>query len=99
MTLIQTKQSMNILLTGATGFLGQHLAFKIDSFSNFNLVSVVRSNTPSVPGKSIFVGEIDGNTDWQSVLIDKDLIIHTAARVHVMKDKVSDSLKNIAKLM
>jgi nucleoside-diphosphate-sugar epimerase len=84
---------MNVLLTGATGFLGQSLAFQIDSRFDFNLTSVVRRQTLSAHGKRVFVDQIDGGTDWRSALIDKDLIIHTAARVHVMKDDVPYSLR------
>lgn len=84
---------MNVLLTGATGFLGQCLAVKIEALLDFNLTSVVRSEVGSIAGKKVFISQIDGDTDWRSALIDQDLIIHTAARAHIMKEEVSDSLK------
>ena len=83
---------MNILLTGASGFLGQRLASMIELVSEYNLTSVFRSDVLSVKGKRIYVSEIDGNTDWRSALKDKDLVIHAAARVHVTKKEVSDAL-------
>ena len=57
---------MNVLLTGANGFLGQSLALKIESLSDFNLTSVVRSQAGSVPGKRAEVCQIDGDTDGPS---------------------------------
>ena len=84
---------MNVLLTGATGFLGQRLAVKIEALSDFNLTSVVRSEVGSLAGKKVFISQIDGDTDWRSALIDQDLIVHTAARAHIMKEEVSDYLK------
>lgn len=84
---------MNVLLTGANGFLGQRLAFIIESFSDFNLTSVARSEVESLHGKGVVVSQIDGDTDWRSALIDQNLIIHAAARAHVMKHEVSESLK------
>lgn len=84
---------MNVLLTGATGFLGRRLAFKINSLTDFYLTSVVRSQSALAYGQRIYVDQIDGDTDWRSALIDKDLIIHTAAKVHVMNDEAQDALK------
>jgi len=84
---------MNVLLTGATGFLGQDLAVKIEALSDFNLTSVVRSEVGSVTGTRVFISQIDGDTDWCSALKDQDLIIHAAARAHVMNEEVADSLK------
>ena len=89
---------MKVLLTGATGFLGLRLAVKIESLSDFNLTSIVRSEVGSVAGKQVFISQIDGDTNWRSALIDQDLVIHTAARAHVMKEEVSDSLKEYCRV-
>ena len=35
---------------------------------------------------------IDGNTDWSAALADQQVVIHAAARAHIMKDEVSDPL-------
>jgi nucleoside-diphosphate-sugar epimerase len=40
--------------------------------------------------ESVVVGGIDGNTDWQHVLTGGEVVVHLAARVHVMADKSSD---------
>jgi nucleoside-diphosphate-sugar epimerase len=38
------------------------------------------------------VGEIDGDTRWEEALAGNEIVIHTAARAHVMKDSVTDPL-------
>jgi len=84
---------MNIFLTGATGFIGRRLGVKIESLSDFNLTSVFRSEAGLVTNKRTIICQIDKNTDWRSALIDQDLIIHTAARAHLMKEEVVDPLR------
>lgn len=38
------------------------------------------------------VGDISPKTPWSQALIDVDVVLHLAARVHVMRDKTTDSL-------
>jgi len=42
--------------------------------------------------EAVEVGSIDGNTDWLNVLYGVDVVIHLAARVHVMSDAATDPL-------
>lgn len=84
---------MNILLTGATGFLGQRLYHKINSLPGFKLTSVVRSTIAMVDDNKIFIDQISGDTDWGSALVNKDVIIHAAARAHFIKDKATGHLE------
>jgi nucleoside-diphosphate-sugar epimerase len=44
------------------------------------------------------VGEIDGKTDWRKALIDVDIVIHLAARVHVMHENTSDPLEEFRRV-
>jgi nucleoside-diphosphate-sugar epimerase len=44
------------------------------------------------------VGEINGATDWGGVLRDVDIVIHLAARVHVMHDVASDPLEEFRRV-
>nr|WP_209398134.1 NAD-dependent epimerase/dehydratase family protein [Rhodoferax sp. AJA081-3] len=38
------------------------------------------------------VGNVDGETDWAAALTGCDVVIHLAARVHIMNDKSKDPL-------
>jgi len=72
---------MAILLTGASGFVGSRLIDVIDG----DLIPVVR-RASNLEGEVLKT--IDGATNWAGVLERVDVIIHCAARVHVMNDDV-----------
>ena len=40
----------------------------------------------------VAVGDIGPNTDWSDALLGVDVVIHLAARVHVMNNTAADSL-------
>jgi nucleoside-diphosphate-sugar epimerase len=44
------------------------------------------------------VGDIGPNTDWQKVLEGVDVVVHTAARAHIMIDTVGDPLSQYRKV-
>lgn len=83
---------MNILLTGSTGFLGRMLAKQLGVMPDMHLAVALR--TPHHPLGLIthVVGEVFAGTNWSSALVEQQVVIHTAARVHVMADTVGDPL-------
>ncbi len=82
-----------LLVTGATGFIGSALINELIKH-NFDLVASTRNTTPHLPQqvKQFNAGELLPTTDWSVALQNVDIIIHTAARVHVMRDKYHDPL-------
>jgi UDP-glucose 4-epimerase len=64
--------------------------------NGFNPVGTIRSNTinvpPSITGDCVCVGEIGPTTQWSEALLDADIVIHLAARVHVLKENAADPL-------
>lgn len=84
---------MNILLTGATGFVGNHLASNLMA-QNYKVLAPVRSEASFVLSgvKKISGVDIAERSDWLPILKNIDIVIHTAARVHVMNDKNYDPL-------
>jgi len=83
--------AQNVLVTGATGFVGQVVCRHLTD-SGFTVVSALRRH-PDAPTTSPIVGEINGKTDWSAVLPGIDSIVHLAARVHVMNDVAADPLQ------
>ncbi|MGI2104668.1 NAD-dependent epimerase/dehydratase family protein [Shewanella frigidimarina] len=83
---------INILITGATGFVGKHLIERIKKNTQFNLTVVTRRDIfiDNVNCKTI--SNICSSTDWDGVIDNIDVIVHTAARVHVMNDTSSNPL-------
>jgi len=83
----------SILVTGASGFIGTSLIEHLSESPNYNLAAAVRrpiSLPPNVRAEPI--KDIDGNTDWTRPLAHAEVIVHLAARVHVMAEAAIDPL-------
>lgn len=74
-----------ILLTGSTGFVGSALLTALQKFPGCRVVSAVRS-AASASDDVVVVGDIDGATDYSSALNGVDVVVHAAARAHIMHD-------------
>lgn len=85
-----------LLITGATGFVGKAVCEQAVS-RGISVKGALRKRG-EVPGcmESFVVGEINVATDWGSALRDVNVIVHLAARVHVMHDTATDSLTAFA---
>ena len=90
---------MAILITGASGFVGQALCRALIE-RGYAVRGAVRSERSTLPSgvEKIAVGEIHGDTDWSAALQGIDCAIHLAARVHVMHEKSSDPLSEFRKV-
>ena len=93
MTKSLTEEGKNRwLVTGATGFVGTALCAELLA-RGFAVRAAVRSEDSPIENRGMaVVGAIDGETDWNEALRDVDVVIHLAARVHVMSDKAADPL-------
>ena len=84
---------MNVLITGANGFLGSRIAMTLSARVGVNLTAAVRRSV-QLPAMCVFEAQsLDINTDWSTCLSDQQVVIHTAARVHVMKEDLRDALQ------
>lgn len=84
---------MNIIVTGATGFIGSALVQYLHQ-ENHSLRAVVRNIDNSLPLtiQQELIGGLLPNTDWAPVFNDAETIIHLAARAHVLKDQAVEPL-------
>lgn len=88
----------NVLLTGATGFVGRALVARLLT-DNVLLTAAVRKKATVLgkQAKQVVVPELTAQSEWQPALAGQDVVIHSAARVHVMNDQSADPLAEFRK--
>jgi nucleoside-diphosphate-sugar epimerase len=84
---------MRVLVTGATGFVGQTLC-ELLAQTGYVVRAALRDERP-VPAcisENSVVGDIAATTEWRAALRGVDLVLHIAARVHVLHDGANADL-------
>lgn len=84
---------MNLLITGATGFVGSRLV-DVAVDKQYKVSAVRRSEpAPVVDSEQRLqwcTGNLSPEFDWSKNLTDIDCVIHCAARVHQMQEEAQD---------
>ncbi|MFZ6863548.1 UDP-glucose 4-epimerase family protein [Undibacterium sp. Ji67W] len=82
-----------ILLTGANGFVGQAICHALINQSE-RLICPTRRPVSQLNAEvaNPQISDLSAQTDWSAFLADVDIVIHCAARVHVMQETVADPL-------
>ena len=89
---------MIVLVTGGSGFIGNALCEELSRLG-LEVRVALRSAHPRIAAvESQVVGEINGETDWSELLRNVDVVIHLAARVHVMDDQSADPLAEFRRI-
>ncbi len=91
-----------ILITGSNGFIGRSLCRELLN-REFLVSASVRRMDDAVylpPGCDVkLIDGIDGETDWLPVFNKKvDVLVHLAARVHIMQDQEANPLVEFRKI-
>ncbi|WP_077530405.1 UDP-glucose 4-epimerase family protein [Vreelandella utahensis] len=83
----------SILVTGATGFIGQRLVARLTEHEGWDVLAAVRHHAKAHWfARSFVTGELSGNTQWQPALTGVSTVVHLGARVHVLKAERADPL-------
>lgn len=88
----------HVLLTGSSGFLGSRLAQVMNEKKVFSLSLASRQAPMSTKKQHFVVGDLSAHTDWTVALANQEVVIHAAARAHIMKDEVADPLAEYRKV-
>lgn len=81
-----------ILVTGATGFVGRSLCVTLASSHALRAVVRVPAKAELPAGVEVVSRELVFDEDWTTVLAGIQMVVHCAARVHVMNDQSADPL-------
>lgn len=76
-----------VLVSGSSGFVGSRVCVKASKYSVFKSTRKVMSSEDCIA-----VGAITASTDWRRAVENKGVVIHCAARVHVMSNDNLDAL-------
>ncbi|WP_259756315.1 UDP-glucose 4-epimerase family protein [Pseudomonas sp. GCEP-101] len=85
---------MKVLLTGATGFVGRGVLARLRQENDVQVRVAQRGRAAAWP-EGVEVAQIDGLSvaqSWDEALQGVEVVIHCAARVHVMDEQAADPL-------
>lgn len=79
------------MMTGANGFIGRSLYPRLKSLDHQVRCGVRHANgsTDMHFADLVNIGSIDASTDWSRALFDAEVVVHLAARAHVMRERNS----------
>jgi nucleoside-diphosphate-sugar epimerase len=78
-----------VLVTGASGFIGGAVVTQLVS-DGWNVEGTVRRPTSLI--WEVHSPSLGNDVDWRPLLAGKTVIIHTAARAHVMHERAADPM-------
>ncbi len=81
-----------VLVTGATGFVGRAVVERLVRDGSPVTASVRRKSSTRTGVREVQVADLGPATDWTAALEECDVVVHCAARVHVMNETATDPL-------
>ncbi len=88
-----------VAVTGANGFVGEALVSRLAFLCHEVRPCVRYGRALEIAGvRAIPVGHLSATTDWNHALSGIEILVHTAARVHVMREKCRDPLSEFRRV-
>lgn len=82
------------LITGANGFVGTAVVNRLVERERPRIRAAVRRQETKMPApiERAVVGDLSADTDWRPALESVSVVVHLAARVHIMRDTADSPL-------
>ncbi|WP_055127299.1 UDP-glucose 4-epimerase family protein [Pseudomonas mediterranea] len=90
--------SEKILITGANGFVGSALIRQLSSYPAQQLVALVRRSDVFLPSQAVVSVLPDDGLITSATMEGVNVVVHCAARVHMMNDRSVDALADFRKV-
>ena len=94
MAQIGSPRNSQVLVTGATGFVGRALCVRLEELG-YAVRRASRNPATSAAGQpasdSVAIGELGPDTDWAQALSGISVVFHLAARTHVLRENAQDA--------
>lgn len=74
------------------------MAEVVDELDGEVLSIALRSTNAALPYKQFLVESLTSKTDWSAALADQKIVIHAAARAHIMQKEAADPLAEYRKI-
>ncbi|MDA9006535.1 SDR family oxidoreductase [Litoricola sp.] len=84
---------MNVFLTGCTGFIGTRILSACSVIHGLNMTAAVHRPFEVSLSRSVEAPSLDSQSDWSGLLAGQHVVIHAAARTHIMQDEAVEPLK------
>ena len=89
-----TPNPLHVLVTGASGLVGRAVIARLTHEADITLRAAYRAIPETLPAgvSATLIGDLGSQTEWRDAVQNIDVVIHCAARVHVMHDTEADPL-------
>jgi nucleoside-diphosphate-sugar epimerase len=89
---------MNVLVTGASGFIGRALCRTLMERGYSVRAALRGAGASPTASECVRVGDLGEPMDWYPALRNIDAVVHLAARVHVMREQAKDPLNEFRRV-